>query len=106
MHKAQESTYNQVAISLSKDIDRSCLYVACSRVTNSSGLYILGEFRPPVPPLPNHLACTEMSRPKCPKGLHLVLKSYSLVVTIKSAPSVTTTLVYNDIHYSVPFVTL
>jgi hypothetical protein len=63
-HKAQVSTYNEVAIYLAKGMDRACLYVACNRVglINSSGLYILGEFRHPAPPLSNHLVSTAMFR--------------------------------------------
>jgi hypothetical protein len=62
VRKAQGSTYNEVAISLTKGMDRTCLYVACSRVTNSSGLYVIGEFCPPAPSLPSHPASTEMFR--------------------------------------------
>jgi hypothetical protein len=35
-------------------------------------------------------------------GLHFVLKPYSAALTMKSAPSVRTTLIYSDIHYSIP----
>ncbi|CAF5094561.1 unnamed protein product, partial [Rotaria sp. Silwood1] len=32
---------------------RSELYVACSRATKASGLYLIGDFVPPKPPEPN-----------------------------------------------------
>jgi hypothetical protein len=49
IHKSQGQTYNAVCIDLrqSKRVTRSMLYVALSRVTKLSGLYILGNFKCP-----------------------------------------------------------
>jgi hypothetical protein len=50
IHKSQGQTYMEVCVDLrnSRRITRQQLYVAFSRVTSLSGLYILGEFKPPV----------------------------------------------------------
>lgn len=47
IHKSQGSTYDFVCIDISGYMTRALLYVACSRVTNISGLYLIGNFDPP-----------------------------------------------------------
>lgn len=49
IHKSQGQTYDKVCIDLSrsKNLSKQLLYVALSRVTKLSGLYILGNFREP-----------------------------------------------------------
>jgi len=43
-------------------LSRELLYVACSRATSSTGLYIYGNFHPPAPPPPNDPVTLEMDR--------------------------------------------
>jgi UvrD-like helicase C-terminal domain len=50
IHKAQGSTYKEVVVTLPQRIDRNELYVACSRATNASGLYLIGTFNAPKAP--------------------------------------------------------
>lgn len=52
IHKSQGQTYESVCVTLSAGkkripVTRPMLYVALSRVTKLSNLYIIGEFRPP-----------------------------------------------------------
>lgn len=47
-HKSQGRTYISVAVHPSRGMERSALYVACSRTTKASGLYIVGTFKPPL----------------------------------------------------------
>ncbi|CAH0384546.1 unnamed protein product [Bemisia tabaci] len=63
-HKSQGQTYESVCIDFSKPgkWTRPVTYVAFSRVTSLSGLYILGEFKPPPPPKPNDPIVLEMER--------------------------------------------
>jgi hypothetical protein len=48
--------------SLSRKLTRESLYVACSRATSISGLFIDGEFNPPVAPGPSDPVSCEMGR--------------------------------------------
>ena len=50
IYKSQGGTYEKVVVNLKKGMTRSELYVACSRATKASGLYLIGEFVPPKPP--------------------------------------------------------
>ncbi|CAF1553110.1 unnamed protein product, partial [Adineta ricciae] len=50
IYKSQGGTYEKVVINLKKGMTRSELYVACSRATKASGLYLIGDFVPPKPP--------------------------------------------------------
>ena len=50
IYKSQGGTYEKVVVNLKKGMTRSELYVACSRVTKTSGLYLIGDFVPPKPP--------------------------------------------------------
>ncbi|SAM00102.1 hypothetical protein [Absidia glauca] len=49
IHKAQGATYESVMVHLSGGVSRALLYVACSRATTLSGLFIVGTFSPPRP---------------------------------------------------------
>ena len=53
IYKSQGGTYEKVVVNLKKGMTRSELYVASSRATKASGLYLTGEFVPPKPPEPN-----------------------------------------------------
>ena len=50
IYKSQGGTYEKVVVNLKKGMTRSELYVACSRVTKASGLYLIGDFVPSKPP--------------------------------------------------------
>ncbi|CAF1932096.1 unnamed protein product [Rotaria magnacalcarata] len=50
IYKSQGGTYEKVVVNLKKGTARSELYVACSRSTKASGLYLIGDFVPPKPP--------------------------------------------------------
>ena len=50
IYKSQGGTYEKVVVNLKKGMTRSELYVACSRATKASGLYLIGDFVPPKPP--------------------------------------------------------
>jgi ATP-dependent exoDNAse (exonuclease V) alpha subunit len=65
IHKSQGSTMEKVTVFLKKGMERSLIYVAFSRATTLNGLFLIGEFKPPSPPGPNHLPTKEMRRPRC-----------------------------------------
>nr|XP_018914195.1 PREDICTED: uncharacterized protein LOC109042086 [Bemisia tabaci] len=50
--KSQGATYSKVAVYIISGLKRNELYVACSRCTSLSGLFIVGTFRPPSAPGP------------------------------------------------------
>ena len=50
IYKSQVGTYEKVVVNLKKGMTRSELYVASSRATKASGLYLIGDFVPPKPP--------------------------------------------------------
>ena len=50
IYNSQSGTYEKVAVNLKKGMTRSELYVACSRATKASGLYLIGDFAPTKPP--------------------------------------------------------
>ncbi|XP_050303800.1 uncharacterized protein LOC126741439 [Anthonomus grandis grandis] len=60
IHKSQGATYEQVAIHISSRMTRSSTYVACSRATKLSGLYIVGNFKAPKPPNEDNAAFKEL----------------------------------------------
>ncbi|XP_046974744.1 uncharacterized protein LOC124541014 [Vanessa cardui] len=50
IHKSQGCTMEKIVVHLSRNVKRSMLYVACSRATSASGLYLVtsdGNFNPP-----------------------------------------------------------
>ncbi|XP_050303297.1 uncharacterized protein LOC126741056 isoform X3 [Anthonomus grandis grandis] len=49
IHKSQGATYKQVAVHVGNRMTRTSTYVACSRATKLSGLYIIGNFKAPKP---------------------------------------------------------
>ncbi|KAI8116853.1 ATP-dependent DNA helicase PIF1 [Lucilia cuprina] len=53
IHKSQGATYSSVAVHLKSGMKRSALYVACSRATSASGLYLIGKFPTHLPNLTN-----------------------------------------------------
>lgn len=50
IHKSQGSTYESVCVNVKKHLTRQLLYVALSRVTSLSKLFIIGSFKAPLPP--------------------------------------------------------
>ena len=72
IHKSQGGTYEFVVVHLD-GLNRQLLYVACSRVTKSSGLYLIGKFVPPKPPANNDIVMNELKRLENECGLDLVL---------------------------------
>ncbi|XP_050309271.1 uncharacterized protein LOC126745458 isoform X1 [Anthonomus grandis grandis] len=60
IHKSQGATYEQVVVHIRKQMSRSSVYVACSRVTKLSGLYIIGQFKAPRPPTDKDVAFKEL----------------------------------------------
>jgi hypothetical protein len=49
IHKSQGATYQSVVVHADKRINRSLLYVGCSRATSAAGLAIVDRFTPPNP---------------------------------------------------------
>lgn len=66
IHRSQGATYKNVVLDLSKGIapSRSSLYVACSRATSASGLYIISDksFQPTIPPKETDIISIELAR--------------------------------------------
>ncbi|CAF1312801.1 unnamed protein product [Rotaria sp. Silwood1] len=50
IYKSQGGTYEKFVVNLKKGMTRTELYVACSRATKATGLYLIGDFVPPKPP--------------------------------------------------------
>lgn len=73
IHKSQGQTYDQVAIDFNKctRLTRSMLYVALSRVTKLSGLYLIGKFRGVNPPKKDDPILLEMERLRKEKQLEI-----------------------------------
>lgn len=62
INKSQGQSLEAATIQLDPRMDRSLLYVACSRVTNIKGLFLIGKFKPPNPPNETHAPTIEMKR--------------------------------------------
>ncbi|XP_050313051.1 uncharacterized protein LOC126748095 [Anthonomus grandis grandis] len=60
IHKSQGATYEQVAVHIGKGMTRTSTYVACSRATKLSGLYIIGKFKAPKPATEKDAAYKEL----------------------------------------------
>uniref|UniRef100_A0A8D9ECB4 ATP-dependent DNA helicase pfh1 n=2 Tax=Cacopsylla melanoneura TaxID=428564 RepID=A0A8D9ECB4_9HEMI len=73
IHKSQGQTYDQVAIDFNtcKGLTRPMLYVALSRVTKLSGLFIIGKFLGVKAPKENDPVILEMERLRKEKQLDL-----------------------------------
>lgn len=75
IHKSQGQTYNEICLDFTKSERRTLpmLYVALSRVTRLSGLYILGEFAIPKKTMANstNAALAELTRLRKSKSLKL-----------------------------------
>lgn len=71
IHKAQGSTLQAVCVTLKKKktLPRDLLYVALSRVTRLHNLYIVGEFKAPLPPGVKNDTMNELHRLKTQKPL-------------------------------------
>jgi hypothetical protein len=50
IYKSQDGIYEKVVVNLKKGMTRSELYVACSRATKPSTLFLIGGFVSPKPP--------------------------------------------------------
>lgn len=73
--KSQGSTIPVVVVSTrGRKLERSELYVACSRATGLSGLYIDGKFTAPNRPGENDLVGKEMERLRMDRPLSMTLK--------------------------------
>lgn len=96
IHKSQGSTLNSVTVQIGDGaLERSLLYVACSRAKTISGLYLVGEFKSPRPPHPAHSPTIEMNRLRTsavliPKFQHLrtISSNIQLQVVSHNAQSV------------------
>lgn len=63
VHKSQEGTYGTVVVHLpARAMPRSLIYVACSKATSATGLYLIGTFRAPSPPKPTNPLSVELRR--------------------------------------------
>lgn len=71
IHKSQGSTCEAVCVQMAKGLKRDLLYVALSRVTKLSNLYIVGEFKAPPPPKSNDPTIAEINRLKAQRSLKL-----------------------------------
>lgn len=94
IHKNQGQTYNSICVDLkaSRRVTRQMLYVALSRVTNLSGLYILGEFKPPKL-VENNQILEELNKMRREKKLNLTnnnLKTNSCTSSIPKTSSIQT----------------
>lgn len=70
IHKSQGSTCESVCVNLNKStLTRDLLYVALSRVTKLSNLYIVGEFKATQPPKDDNETMIEINRLKTEKPL-------------------------------------
>ncbi|GFX70554.1 ATP-dependent DNA helicase [Trichonephila clavipes] len=63
-HKSQGATFQEAAIGFKRNLTRPIQYVALSRVTSIQGLYILGEYKAPLPPREDDLILQELKRLK------------------------------------------
>jgi len=80
IHKSQGATYGKVVVHTSSRMERASIYVACSRATTASGLFIIGNFNPPKPPQENDKVKTQLENLRTAKLLrthydHLVSSS-------------------------------
>lgn len=76
IHKSQGQTYDSVCVNM-HGLTRQKMYVAFSRVTNLSGLYILGKFKAPKPPKVDDKAMNAIKKLKTEKKLELVFNDLS-----------------------------
>ncbi|XP_075158165.1 uncharacterized protein LOC142231442 [Haematobia irritans] len=72
IHKSQGATYEKVAVHLKPRMNRSSLYVACSRATRANGLFLIGSFNPPRPFTENDAVHMEIVNLRT----HKLLKTY------------------------------
>ena len=61
IHKSQGGTYLFVVVHLA-GLTWQLLYVACSRVSQASGLFLIGKFTPPCPPSVDDIVMNEILR--------------------------------------------
>ncbi|XP_037811885.1 uncharacterized protein LOC119603786 [Lucilia sericata] len=71
IHKSQGATYSKVVVHTRGRMLRSALYVACSRATTASGLYIMENFNPPRPFEDSDPVKLELERLRTEKMLQL-----------------------------------
>lgn len=62
IHKSQGATFESACVNVTKKLFRELLYVALSRVTKLSNLYIIGNFQPPDPPRNDDAVMLEIHR--------------------------------------------
>ncbi|XP_055845331.1 uncharacterized protein LOC129911529 [Episyrphus balteatus] len=93
IHKSQGQTYDKVCIDLrkSKKIRRSMMYVALSRVTSLTGLFIIGNFSPPNATAEENLILDELRRLRNDCKMNLSFKNFEkktgLIVAYQNARS-------------------
>lgn len=71
IHKSQGSTCESACVNLNKPLTRELLYVALSRVTSLSKLYLVGNFHATKPPSKDNETMIEIERLKNEKQLSL-----------------------------------
>ncbi|CAF0843236.1 unnamed protein product [Adineta ricciae] len=74
IYKSQGGTYEKVVVNLKKGMTRSELYVACSRATKASGLYLIGDFVPPKPPEHNDTVAMMFKAMRSERKIHFSLE--------------------------------
>lgn len=90
IHKAQGSTMETVTVQIGNaELERSLLYVACSRAKTINGLYLIGTFKAPKPPNQTHTPSREMTRLResaqlIPKFQFLRMTPHNLIIQIAS----------------------
>ena len=62
IHKSQGCTFDSVAVGMTKGMSQSLQYVAFSRVTKASGLFVLNEYNRPAPPKEDDPMVVELQR--------------------------------------------
>lgn len=75
IHKSQGSTMESVCVNMERKLSRELLYVALSRVTKLSNLYIIGTFKPPAKPKEDDPTIAEIKRLKTTMPLKLSYNS-------------------------------
>lgn len=75
IHKSQGSPYESVCVDLRRNLPRTHLYVALSRVTSLRNLFLIGQFKPPRPPGETDSTIIELNRLKTTKQLKFCFNS-------------------------------
>lgn len=71
IHKSQGATFQSICVNLQRRLSRELMYVALSRVSKLSNLYIVGRFNPPPAPKPGNEVVNEINRLKTERRLKI-----------------------------------